>query len=449
MRDYRFYKYIFSPTFYPELVGLSICLIFIGGFVDDTVYAWVAFGLALVSFITFCLGFFKFNRNLLDVAVVVMLAIGIGLLQFNYLPTICLWLLLFYRLMIIPINRSIPLALLALVLIGFSLLTIKNVLPELLLESYKQAILNHINVSLTAIIFGFHLWRLLRRTQEYKIRFEQSERKINNLAGITNKLARFTPPQIWQPIIRTNEPLEVRNQRKKLTILFSDIVGFTELSDELSADHLADILNTYFEHMTRITNKYNATLDKFIGDGMLCFFGDKDSEGEKADAIKCANMALEMRQTMQVLRSQWRLLGFEGLYVRIGINTGYCHVGNFGSPQRMAYTVIGRAANLAARLETAAKKNQILLSEATYDLIAANHYCVLAGNYQFKGIKEPVPVWELLNPQDRGQTSNWLNYELPGFNLHLSIDDIKNYDEKQIRKSLIQALEQLEAKKSL
>lgn len=438
---------------YPEiLVSLGI-LVFLAGHAPSPLYHLLAIGLIMVSVLWLLTTLFvpittrHAHRATFDLIHIVTFSITIGVLQLTYLPTLCLWLLLFYRLMLSKKAHILAYALVAMLVTGVTYLTSFTYLPTLNFSPDNQLLFNQISMFLTAITFAIQLWYLLLLIEHFRNIASEQQDKITRLVSVTNKLTRFMPPQIWQPIIRTNKPVTVTNQRKKLTILFSDIAGFTELSDELSSDHLADILNTYFEHMTKITHRYNATLDKFIGDGMLCFFGDQQSEGEKADAIKCANMALEMRQSMRVLRSQWRLLGFEGLYIRIGINTGYCHVGNFGSSQRMAYTVIGKAANLASRLESAAEKNQVLLSETTYDLISSEHHCQLAQQYQFKGLREPVPVWELLDPKEHRQASNWLNSELPGFNLHLNFNDIKNYDEKKIRKSLLQALERLEAKK--
>lgn len=376
---------------------------------------------------------------------IVLFSITIGLLQLNYFPSVCLWLLFFYRLMVSKRPYIIPYCITAIMIVGIVLATSMSLLSKIALSPESQFFLNQISTGLTAITFGIQLWYLLLLTQHFRKLALGHQEKITRLVSITNKLTRFIPPQIWQPIIRSNQPVAVTNQRKKLTILFSDIAGFTELSDTLSSDHLANILNTYLETMTRIAQKHGATLDKFIGDGMLCFFGDNQSSGERGDALKCAAMAIEMRQAMRVLRNQWRLLGFDGLHVRIGINTGYCHVGNFGSSNRMTYTVIGKEANLAARLEAAAEKSQILISETTFDLICHEYPCQLVGEMQFKGFKTEQPVWELLDPNEgHAQTSEWLNYTLSGFNLHLNFKDIKNYDERTIRRSLNHALEQLE-----
>lgn len=159
------------------------------------------------------------------------------------------------------------------------------------------------------------------------------------MVNITNQLARFLPPQVWQPIIHKQSLVEA-SSRRKITILFSDIVGFTDLSDKISADHLAHILNTYLDRMTQITPATALPLTSLLV------------------TAYCATLvirAIIMSARMPSVARIWRLKcvekckryvsngdywAFEGLYVRMGINTGYCYVGNFGSHNRMTYTVI-------------------------------------------------------------------------------------------------------------
>lgn len=436
---------------YPELLVSLGILAFLYVHAPTASYQFVALGLLVISGLILLSTVFipvavrEKYRVYCDVCHIVIFSVTIGIFQLNYFPTLCLWLLLFYRLMVSKKAYILTYGVVAVFLIGISYLASFNFLPPLTFELDSQALLNQLSTGLTAVTFALQLWYILLLAQHFRTAAEQRKEKIRHLVAVTNKLTRFMPPQIWQPIIRTNQTVRVTNQRKKLTILFSDIAGFTELSDTLSSDHLANILNTYLDTMTRIANKHGATLDKFIGDGMLCFFGDQHSEGERSDALKCVAMAIEMRHAMGMLRHHWRLLGFEGLYVRIGINTGYCHVGNFGSENRMTYTLIGKEANLAARLEAAAEKSQILISESTFDLICHKYPCRMVGEMLFKGFKTEQPVWELLNPDESNQReAEWLNYNLDGFNLHLNLKDIKNYDERTIRRSLNHALEMLE-----
>ncbi len=260
-----------------------------------------------------------------------------------------------------------------------------------------------------------------------------------------NTLARFIPNQIWKPIVQNNTPASLFNKRTKLTIFFSDIVNFTELSDNISADQLTEILNTYMNRMTKIANHHGAVLDKFIGDGMMCFFG-ADSKGTvKDNALKCVAMALDMRREMRLLHLEWQKEGFaEGLAIRMGINTGFCHVGNFGTDLRMSYTVIGKEVNMAARLESAAHPNEILISQSTYEYVGYEYNCKMVNDVPLKGFGVIPVCWKLLEPiSSQHRNAQWVDYNLTGFNLHLNFKDIKNYDYIHIKEVLDDALEQI------
>ena len=295
------------------------------------------------------------------------------------------------------------------------------------------------------IVILYQFWHVYQEYIGYETRAHQAVGRLSTMVSVINKLTRFIPPQVWEPIVKSDSPVTVANKRAKLTIMFSDIVGFTELSDSLSADNLADILNTYMHCMTLIANKHGAVLDKFIGDGMVCFFGEPNSRGARQDALDCIAMAIDMRREMRTLRQKWRLMGFEGLYIRIGITTGYCHVGNFGSNNRLSYTLIGKEANLAARLESSAGKDEILVSESTYDYICHNYECHHAGAFKLKGFDNKVNAWQVLDPDaHKGHLSKWVDHTLPGFNLHLNFKDMKDNDYQDIRARLNFALERVE-----
>ncbi len=156
------------------------------------------------------------------------------------------------------------------------------------------------------------------RTAEYELRKEREglleekirqremiEEKSRQLESLANRLAKYLSPQIYDSIFSGKAELNQSFSRKNLTIFFSDIEGFTEISDGMEPERLAFVINTYLSEMSKIAIEYGGTIDKFIGDAILVFFGDPETEGGKNDAIKCAKMALRMRERVQELRSVW------------------------------------------------------------------------------------------------------------------------------------------------
>ena len=138
----------------------------------------------------------------------------------------------------------------------------------------------------------------------------------------------------------------------------------------MEPEKLAKVINSYLSEMTTIAVKSGGTIDKFIGDAIMVFFGDPETEGEVQDALKCVEMAILMRQRVEELQKHWKKMGvINGLGIRMGISTGFCTVGNFGSDLRLDYTVLGSPVNLAARLQSAAERNGILIDENTNNLI--------------------------------------------------------------------------------
>merc|ERR1712000_315322 len=173
--------------------------------------------------------------------------------------------------------------------------------------------------------------------------------------AMSHRVSKYVAPQVWESIFSGRRQAKLEPQRKKLVIFFSDIVGFSSLSEQIEAESFTDLLNQYLTEMSRIALKYGGTIDKFIGDGIMIFFGDPKSKGTKRDALACVSMAIEMRRHMLKLRKQWAEHGMTApLQIRMGINTGYCTVGNFGTESRMDYTIIGKEVNLASRLESEA-----------------------------------------------------------------------------------------------
>ncbi|MDI1275623.1 adenylate/guanylate cyclase domain-containing protein, partial [Polaromonas sp.] len=198
------------------------------------------------------------------------------------------------------------------------------------------------------------------------------ERHANarRLKVLSEQLSRYLAPQVYQSLFDGSRQAEIRTQRKKLTVFFSDIKNFTESTAQWQPEEVTLLLNSYFAEMSQIAAEYGATLDKFIGDAIVIFFGDPHTLGVREDAVQCVRMAIAMQKRMEGLRARWREMGIHRNFeIRIGINSGFCDVGNFGSSLRMEYTIIGREVNLAARLEQAAEPGEILISSETHALV--------------------------------------------------------------------------------
>ena len=208
------------------------------------------------------------------------------------------------------------------------------------------------------------------------------------------------------------------------------------------------MLNNYLNEMSKIALKHGGTIDKFIGDAVMVFFGDPTTQGAKKDAVAAVSMAIAMRKHMKVLRQQWRAQGIDKpLEIRMGINTGYCTVGNFGADTRMDYTIIGRDVNLASRLESNAEAGEILVSHETYSLIKDVIMCRDKGQLTVKGMSRPVQVYQVVDfRRDLGATSSFLEHELPGFSMYLDTNNIQGVDKERVIKALQQAAEKLRDK---
>ncbi len=274
--------------------------------------------------------------------------------------------------------------------------------------------------------------KLLSRLHR-ELKEQQSEQR-----NLSHKVAKYISPQIWESIFSGKKEVKLETQRKKLIVFFSDIKGFTALSEQLESEELTELLNHYLTEMTRIALKYGGTIDKYIGDSIMVFFGDPTTQGAKRDALACCAMALEMRKHMKVLRQQWKAQGVQTpLEIRMGINTGYCTVGNFGTESRMDYTIIGREVNMASRLESAAEAGEILISHETYSLIQDKIMCREKGSIAVKGFSRPVPVYQMVDfRHNLASNSSFIEQELPGFSMYIDTNKITNYDREKVVKSL-------------
>jgi adenylate cyclase len=184
---------------------------------------------------------------------------------------------------------------------------------------------------------------------------------------------------------------------KELTVLFSDIRGFTTISEGLTPDELVHLLNEYFGQMTDFVFATDGTLDKYIGDAIMAFWGSPYPQEDHAS--RSCTCALRMKAGLARLNAKWQAAGRPPISIGIGLNTGLVNVGNMGSARRLSWTVMGDNVNLASRLEgiTKAYHVQIVISEATYRQVSSQFVCRELDKIRVKGKNLPVNIFELMD----------------------------------------------------
>jgi class 3 adenylate cyclase len=249
---------------------------------------------------------------------------------------------------------------------------------------------------------------------ELKEREEALSAKSSQLEQLSKQLSKYLSPQVYESIFQGRQEVKIAASRKKLTVFFSDIADFTETADRLESEELTQLLNHYLTEMSRIALDHGATIDKYVGDAILIFFGDPETRGVREDALTCVRMAIAMRERMRELEAVWHAAGIaRPLRCRMGIHTDFCTVGNFGSEDRLDYTIIGRGVNIASRLESLAVPGEILISYETFAHVEAEIACDAKGEVEVKGLAYPVATYQVLGRHDAAkrlapaQTTDW------------------------------------------
>jgi class 3 adenylate cyclase len=292
------------------------------------------------------------------------------------------------------------------------------------------------------------LKKLIKISDKQQARLNRLNQELNakneKLHSLSRKLSKYLAPQIYDQLFSGKQDATITSTRKFLTVFFSDIINFTVITEHLQPEAFTVLLNNYFNEMSRIALRYDATIERFLGDSILIFFGDPETRGKKEDALACVFMALEMRRDIKRLNKQWHDMGItESLHIRMGISSGFCTVGNFGSDQRMEYTVMGGKVNLASRLETNAGPDQILIDHETYSLIKDEVRCVRNKPLMVKGIPYPVQTYQVSDRYDRIKPGNELHAERKGFSLSLEPDKLGPEDTAWAQAMLEDALQRI------
>ncbi len=289
---------------------------------------------------------------------------------------------------------------------------------------------------------------LLQRRQAMQIAGMNRELETANefLATLSMKISRYLSPQIYKSIFSGQRDVVIQTERKKLTIFFSDIKDFTATTERLQPEQITRLLNEYFTEMSAIALKHGGTIDKFVGDAMLIFFGDPETKGEAEDAAACLRMALDMQHRIAELNVKWRNEGVEFPFrVRMGINTGFCNVGNFGSTDRMDYTIIGAEANLAARLQSIAEAGRVVISYETYALVRGMLEAHPLPPITMKGISREVVPYLVEGMLDAaGKRMSVFSEHMTGLDLYFDPTMVDPRTSDRIKAILKDALDALE-----
>jgi len=238
-----------------------------------------------------------------------------------------------------------------------------------------------------------HLSTLYRDLQDLNDNLQQAvESKVAELER-TSRLRRYLSPKLADSIVSGSRDVTLAPSRKFLTTFFSDVRGFTAAAEQMEPEELISELNEYFSEMTEIVFKHGGTLDKYVGDAVMVFFGDPIPQDDHAE--RAVLMALEMLERMRALEDHWYRRYDQIFEVGMGIATGWVTVGDIGSPARTDYTVLGNQVNLASRLADKASARQILVTERT--MVAVEHLVdgTLVDEIELKGISRPIKIYEI------------------------------------------------------
>src|SRR5579883_55288 len=229
-------------------------------------------------------------------------------------------------------------------------------------------------------------------TATYSVTFEQRHARF-----LRGAMGRYLSPAVMEEIVRRPELLRLGGEKREMTVLFSDIRGFTSFSEQLDPQELVTLLNEYLTAMTDVVYRYDGVLDKYMGDALMAFWNGPVPQPDHAR--RACLTALDMLETLRTLHERWRERGIPRLDMGVGLNSGPMSVGNMGSDTRFDYTVMGDAVNLGSRLEGTNKEyhTNIVISQSTLDEVKDEGFVVrVLDLVAVKGKAQPVAVYELI-----------------------------------------------------
>lgn len=229
--------------------------------------------------------------------------------------------------------------------------------------------------------------RILKQQEENLLALQQREE-------MRSVLSRYVSYNVVEDLLEHPDRLCIGGARKNITVLFSDIQGFTSLLSYTNPEELIRLLNEYLTAMTEIVFAHNGMVDKFVGDAIIAIFGFIECrDHDPVDAVRCG---LAMQSRLAELQHQWRESSPYVFNTRIGINSGEAILGNIGSPVRMDYTAIGDPVNIASRLQSVAEINTVVVSRSTRDMLGNAFQLTDLGMIQLKGQSRPIEIFQVL-----------------------------------------------------
>jgi adenylate cyclase len=241
------------------------------------------------------------------------------------------------------------------------------------------------------LIIGFAMIALI----VYRYIMEEKEKmeSLRQRDFIRDTFGRYLSSEVVEELLDSPAGLKMSGENREVTFLVSDLRGFTALTSSLSPNQVIEIINRYFEHMIEIIARYQGTVNEFLGDGILSFFGAPlNAEDDPERAVACA---VEMQNALAVVNVEQRRLKLPELAMGIGINTGEVVVGNIGSERRASYGAVGTPINAAYRIESFTVGGQILISPSTHDCIETDLTIRGTREVKFKGLDEPVTLYDV------------------------------------------------------
>lgn len=243
------------------------------------------------------------------------------------------------------------------------------------------------------VVFPAMMLILTAAYRRDRMHLAETRDQLQSAVGLISK---YVPAEVASGILAGTEIPQDGYKRQKVTAFFSDIVGFTNLSEEMEPEDLAVVLNEYFTEMAEIAQKHRGTVDELQGDGLVLVFGAPNHVSDRQHALDAVRAAAEMQEAIGQLNERWRDEGIDvRISVRIGINTGVVTVGHFGTKTRLKYTVIGKHVNLASRIQAMCEPGKVLISNATWLLVNEEVSATSLGEHSFKGITRPVEVFQV------------------------------------------------------